>query len=175
MYAMKSSSKLIIVHMIILLSIGFFTGCSNKKRNSVVQEFILNLEQQKEGAIINMLLSRDEYFKNIYPYTEAYSEKDTDYDRDVFWRTFIGIRRIASIKSYLFRFKNKKIEIIDIDDPEMIIKTGHYRLHKYISVKLKLIDKKTEKEEIYEDKKMIGIIAENTKTGEYKLFNVFRE
>jgi hypothetical protein len=138
-------------------------------KKELAQYVIDSINKQDDKALTSILISSQDYQKNIYPYTDT--GKQNQISAEDFYRIFLHDRRLAGLSRNMKEYKNSILELEGIGISKSIINCKAFIIHKRIPLFITVHQSNNTKD--ITDNDLLGVVIE--KNGKYSLLNIFRD
>lgn len=155
-----------------LVSCSEISG-SDKRQIKDLGEKVLKVFTKEDNlnSKTNILISAEEYIKNIYWEVDAPQTLNPLPGKD-FWRIHIGPHRKYAINIWQKELKGKNIVFEGLGDIDDIRYFSNYVFYKRVPIKYSFLNKRGEKQ-TEENDDILGVVVKYKNTGEFKVLNVF--
>jgi hypothetical protein len=130
-----------------------------------------NLNEGNSSKIIEVLVSREDYLKNIYPHTPEGRAHNAMSGDDAWRLNLIGAKRISGVYYRTGLYKGRIHSLVSVGKPQVITEAGTYTFLRRIPVTMEIEDGDGNIKQETDDE-ILAIVIQHEKS--YMLFNVFK-
>ncbi len=139
--------------------------------HEIAQKVTRYINDGNEKAILAMMMPKEEYIYNIYPYTDAGTTLNA-LSGDDFWRIHIGLQRVAYTRKHISKYKGRIVRLEKAGEPEKTLShnNGKIKIHRRIPLTL-IVKNIAAGTRSVRDRNIMGVIIE--RNGKFAFFNTF--